>query len=136
MRDWRRRIHYLVCAGAVTALGLASRRYGVYLPVFVAEYAGDTLWALTAFLGVSVVAPSVRGSYRGGIALAFAYVVEVSQIYHVPWIDALRRTTLGGLVLGFGFVWTDFVCYAIGVSIGAAVDYIVCSRARADTRNP
>ena len=116
------------------ALGLASRRYGMNLPVFVAEYAGDTLWALMVFLGISVIAPGARISYRGGVSLAFACAVEVSQLYHAPWIDALRTTTLGGLVLGFGFLWTDFVCYATGVSIGAVVDYIVCSGARADSR--
>ena len=75
------------------------------------------------------LAPNTRVSHRGGIALAFAFAVEVSQLYHAPWIDALRRTTLGGLVLGFGFLWTDFVCYTISVAAGVTVDYLVRSKA-------
>jgi hypothetical protein len=106
-----------------------------YLPVFVAEYAGDTLWALMVFLVISSIVPGARVSFRGGIALAFAFTVEVSQLCHAPWIEALRRTTLGGLVLGFGFVWTDFACYVTGVSIGAVVDCIVVGKARADSSN-
>ena len=133
MRDRQKRLAYLVCTVAVMALGLASRRYGMNLPVFIAEYAGDTLWALMVFLGISFLAPGARVSHRGAIAIALAYAVEGSQLYHAPWIDAVRRTTLGGLVLGSGFVWTDFICYAAGVSIGVVVDYTVGFRKRDDS---
>ena len=135
MREIRTRLLYIVCTIAVVALGLASRRYAKNLPVFVAEYAGDTLWALMVFLGASAVAPEARLAHRAGFALAFAYAIEVSQLYHAPWIDAVRRTALGGLVLGFGFLWSDFVCYTIGVLIGALADYLV-HRGPNDTLGP
>lgn len=48
----RSRTKYLIAAGAAVTLGLASRRYSGALPEFTADYAGDTLWALTAFLGL------------------------------------------------------------------------------------
>ncbi len=35
-----------------------------------------------------------------------------------------RHTTLGGLILGFGFLWSDLVCYALGVELGVLVDVI------------
>jgi hypothetical protein len=38
-------------------LGLGSRRYGENLPGFVAAYAGDTLWAFVAFLGIGLLLP-------------------------------------------------------------------------------
>ncbi len=122
MKQWHQRAIYLICLGAVIALGLCSRRYGEYLPAFVAQYAGDTLWALMVFLGFSVVAPVLRTSHRAGLAIVISYAVEVSQLYHAPWIDALRNTTLGGLVLGFGFLWSDMCCYTVGVALGAAGD--------------
>ena len=43
-------------------------------------------------------------------------------MYHAPWIDSIRRTTLGGLVLGFGFVWSDLACYAVGVGLGILIE--------------
>jgi hypothetical protein len=131
VRNWQRRLVYLVCAVVVVALGLASRRYAAHLPVFISEYAGDTLWALMVYLGISILVPGSRVSVRAGIALAFAFAIEISQFYHAPWIDSLRRTTLGGLVLGFGFLWTDLICYATGVFIGVLVDSLVVSKARA-----
>lgn len=51
-------------------------------------------------------------------ALAFSYCIEISQLYHAPWIDALRSNSLGGLVLGFGFLWSDLFCYTVGVGFG------------------
>jgi hypothetical protein len=59
---------------------------------------------------------------RAGISLALAFLVEVSQLYHAPWIDGIRNTTLGGLVLGFGFLWSDLVCYLIGIVAGALIE--------------
>ena len=119
---WPRRLLYLISAGAVLVLGLASRRFGAYLPSFVAEYAGDTLWALMVFLGISVLAPRTRMSRRAAIALATAFLVEVSQLYHAPWINSLRHTPLGGLVLGFGFLWSDLACYTAGVALGVVLE--------------
>lgn len=104
------------------ALGLVSRRYGAWLPTFLSEYAGDTLWALLVFLGVSVLQPNARLRLRGATALGIAFMVEISQLYHAPWIDGIRGTTIGGLVLGSGFLWTDLVCYAVGVGIGILLD--------------
>jgi len=113
------RLLYLLSALAVLVLGLGSRRFGASLPSFVAAYAGDTLWALMVFLGLGCVAPQVPLARRACIALACAWAVEGSQLYHAPWIDGLRRTRLGGLVLGFGFLWSDLVCYSVGVGLGA-----------------
>ena len=56
--------------------------------------------------------------------MSFSVAVEVSQLYHAPWIDSIRHTTLGGLILGFDFLWSDLVCYAVGVGLGVLVDVI------------
>jgi hypothetical protein len=92
------------------------------LPEFVADYAGDTLWALTAFLGVRIVFPRWPVLRICIVSLLFAFVIEFSQLYHAPWIDELRHTTAGRLVLGQGFLWSDLLCYIVGVAMGAVLD--------------
>jgi hypothetical protein len=92
------------------------------LPAFLAEYAGDTLWALMLFLMVSTLFAGRPIRTRAAIALVVAFLVEISQIYHAPWIDSIRQTTLGGLVLGFGFLWTDLVCYSVGITTGSLAE--------------
>lgn len=41
------------------------------------------------------------------IALCGAWAVEFSQLYHAPWLDTIRMTTPGRLVLGSTFNGPD-----------------------------
>jgi hypothetical protein len=50
--------------------------------------------------------------------------VEVSQLYHRPWLDDLRATSFGHLVLGSGFDPRDFLCYLLGVAVAAGLERI------------
>ena len=118
----RTRFVYLIVATVVVIAGLASRRYRGQLPAFVAEYAGDTLWALMLFLLISTLLAGRPVLARATISLALAFLVEISQLYHAPWIDSIRQITLGGLVLGFEFLWTDLVCYSAGIVIGSLTE--------------
>ncbi len=121
----KRRIVYLLFAVVTMLVGLASRRFRQHLPSFLGEYSGDVLWALMLFLVVSFVLAGRPLFQRCIISLVLAFAVEVSQLYHAPWIDGIRNTTLGGLVLGFGFLWSDLVCYLVGIAVGALADRIM-----------
>jgi hypothetical protein len=105
----------------VIALGLWSRTL-MFLSIspFAAQYAGDMLWALAIFLLLGILFPRKRTLHIALLALLIAFSIEASQLYHAPWIDAIRSTRLGGLILGYGFLWSDLVCYSCGVSVGAA----------------
>jgi hypothetical protein len=126
----RRRAVALALAAVTVALGLASRRHGPALPEFVAAYAGDTLWALLVYLLATAAAPGASVTHRAAGALAFAFAIETSQLYHAAWIDAIRGTRLGALVLGSGFLWSDFACYAAGDALGAATEASLAHRSR------
>lgn len=109
----------------VVALGLASRRYGAWLPNFLAEYAGDSLWALMVFVGIGFLAPRWSGFRVFVAALLFSYAIEFSQLYHAPWLDSLRHNQIGGLILGFGFLWSDLACYSIGAAFGLLIEMLI-----------
>jgi hypothetical protein len=118
----RNRLSYLVTGCVVVGLGLASRRYAAMLPAVLAPYLGDALWALMVFVIVGFIAPRWSVLRVGAVALAVSYAVEVSQLYHAPWIDSVRHTRIGALVLGYGFLWSDLVCYTAGVMCGVALE--------------
>jgi Protein of unknown function (DUF2809) len=80
------------------------------------------------FLLTSAAIPNTRIVQRAGMAIAFSFAVEFSQLYHASWIDAIRSTTMGGLVPGFDFVWTDLICYAVGVLFGASAGGLIEAR--------
>src|SRR5262245_48250681 len=109
-------------------MGLASRRYGSALPSFLAEYAGDTLWAMMVFVAISAIAVRWPTSRVAAATLLVSYGVEISQLYHAPWINSLRKTRLGGLALGYGFLWSDIACYTVGVALCVIFERLLLNR--------
>lgn len=114
----RGRLWYAVLALLTMLAGLASRRPELELPDFLTTYAGDTLWALLVFwlLGLAFVAKT--SNWVAAVALCFSFLIEASQLYQVPWLNSLRATLPGSLVLGHGFLWRDLLCYTVGVMLG------------------
>jgi len=97
-------------------LGVASRKIQ-FLPVFIQLYAGDILWAVAVFFILKMLFPEKQLWKLALSAFFFSVIIEISQLYHSHWINNIRSTTLGGLALGFGFHYNDFICYLIGVLI-------------------
>jgi hypothetical protein len=124
----RNRALWIVLIFMIVALGLGSRRYAASLPGVVATYAGDILWATAAFLGLGLLLPRASTGRVALLAMSLSVLVEVGQLYHAPWIDTIRRTTLGGLVLGYDFVWSDLACYAFGVVLGIFIEQMALLR--------
>jgi hypothetical protein len=118
----RNRLLYSALLAGVIAAGWGTRRYGSQLPEILAAYGGDTFWALMVFVGIGLIARGWPTKRVAGLALAVSYAVEFSQLYHAGWIDQLRQTVAGRLVLGQGFVWSDLLCYTVGVGLGVAAE--------------
>lgn len=106
----------------VICLGLISR--SKHAPYFVKAYVGDILWAVAAFLFIGFLAPKMSTRRAAMFAAAFSVLIELSQLYHAPWLDGLRRTRIGALALGRGFLWSDLACYAAGVICGVLIEMI------------
>lgn len=123
----RNRIIYIFLTILVMSLGLLSRKIN-NLPYILDKYSGDCLWALMVFLLFAFIFNKRDTKFITVLSLLFCYGIEISQLYHAPWIDAIRNTTLGGLVLGFGFLWSDILCYTIGITIGLILDIIILTK--------
>ncbi|MDJ1476175.1 DUF2809 domain-containing protein [Bacillus sp. LS15-K4] len=125
MKTKRNRLLYALFTIVIIILGLCSRKLAFALPHLLNEYLGDALWALMIFTGFGFLFPKIDTKKLAFISLLFCYGIELSQLYHVEWIDSIRATTLGGLVLGFGFLWSDLVAYTIGVGIGMFCEFML-----------
>jgi hypothetical protein len=124
----RNRYIYSLLLLVTIASGLASRLFSGILPHWVQLYLGDMLWAFMVFLLFGFFFQK-KSTLRVAIAaLVFSYCIEISQLYHASWIDTLRAYPLGGLILGFGFLWSDLVCYTIGVGFGYMMEKIFLKR--------
>jgi hypothetical protein len=118
----RSRVLCLCLLAATVAFGLASRRFPDAFQVLLARYGGDAAWAGMVFWLIALLRPAVSTGRIALAALSISLAVEVSQLYRAPWIDAVRATRPGALVLGQGFLWSDLACYAAGVALAAVLD--------------
>jgi len=59
------------------------------------------------------------------IPLVFCFIIELLQLIDVNWLNSIRKTTLGHYALGQGFLWSDLLCYTMGVSIAFSIDIAV-----------
>ncbi|ACM13067.1 DUF2809 domain-containing protein [Bacillus paranthracis] len=130
MNTKRNRLLYAMFTILVIILGLSSRKFAFALPALLNDYLGDALWALMIFIGFGFLFPKIETKKLAFISLMFCYGIEVSQLYHAEWIDSIRATTLGGLVLGYGFLWSDLVAYTIGVGVGFLFEFILRTNKR------
>jgi len=111
----RHRGWYVALAALTIALGLVVHLGGETIPPVPRDILGDALWATMLAWWVGALLPGWSLGRRAAVALAGSYVVEASQLLHTPWLDAVRRTRLGHLVLGSGFDPRDLLAYAGGV---------------------
>ncbi|HEX3008465.1 MAG TPA: DUF2809 domain-containing protein [Bacteroidales bacterium] len=118
----RNRFLYIFLIVLTVACGLASRHYSNSLPLWVKLYAGDALWALMVFFLCGFAFRNKSTRWIAVASLLFSFGIEFSQLYHAPWIDAIRNTRIGALILGFGFLWSDLISYSVGISLGVLIE--------------
>jgi len=118
----------LLCVAATITLGLATRRAPSRFPDVVATYGGDVLWATMVYWLIAFVRPAASRRVLAALTLFIAFGVEASQLVHTPWLDALRATRLGALVLGRGFLWSDLAAYVAGVVLAVLLDWALVTR--------
>jgi hypothetical protein len=124
----RARASYIALALATIAVGLLVHLHGAALGAVARDVLGDALWAAMIVWWVSALAPRARLLARSAAAYGICVVVEVSQLYHAPTLDAIRATRLGQLTLGSGFDTRDLAAYALGVLAAALLDGMIARR--------
>ncbi|MDB5003436.1 MAG: hypothetical protein JWQ34_1661 [Mucilaginibacter sp.] len=113
----RSRIIYGGLIAITIITGLLSRHFS-FVPLFI----GDILWALMVYFIVRFLVIGKPVKFIVIASLLFCYLIEFSQLYKAPCINELRHTLFGRLVLGAGFLWSDLLCYTVGVVIGVWID--------------
>lgn len=131
MTGVRARARYGALALGTIALGLLVVRGPLALAAGARDVLGDALWAVMLAWWAGALAPGARLAFRSGAAYLGCVAVELSQLVHLPALDAVRATALGHLVLGSDFDARDLAAYATGVALAALLETIVVARRRA-----
>lgn len=116
------RIFYLTAIIITILLGLASRKYSSLIWEFVALNAGDILWAMMVYFGLRFLLNSKSMLLAAFLSFLFSFGIEFSQLYQAGWLNQIRDTLFGGLILGKGFLLVDLVRYSIGIFSAVIID--------------
>jgi hypothetical protein len=118
----RNRKVYLILIPTVMGLGILSRKFNYLLPNFINTYLGDAIWAAMIYTMMAFVFAKKTSKQVAVYSLLFCYAIEISQLYQATWINSIRNTVLGALVLGSGFLWSDLLAYALGVGLAFIIE--------------
>lgn len=121
----KRRLIYIICFIFIIPLGLATRRYGARMPPVIAEYGGDVLYATCWFFFLRIFFAKPTLWKAVAIACLICYAIEALELIQAPWMVKLRHTPPMGLILGYGFKWSDMLCYTIGCAIGWGIGALI-----------
>ncbi|MGB4775585.1 MAG: DUF2809 domain-containing protein [Daejeonella sp.] len=122
------RFIYIAALISTIILGLCSRKFATLLPDFVSLNFGDALWAVMIYFGLRVLFPQKTLLFSAVTALVFSYSIEFSQLYQAEWINSIRSTSLGALVLGRGFLTADLIRYFAGIFLVFCFDVYFLKR--------
>lgn len=113
---------YLILIPFAMGLGILSRKFSYLLPDIINTYLGDAIWAALIYIMMAFVFANKLPKQIAVFSLLFCYAIELSQLYQTPWINNIRNTTLGALVLGSSFLWSDLLAYALGIMVALVVE--------------
>ena len=121
----KKRLVYTVIIILTIVTGLLVRIKKEWFPDVVNLYLGDALYAFMMYYIVSFVFVKKKMKFRGLYSLIICYIIEFNQLYQADWINTIRQTIPGKLILGSGFLDTDLLAYLLGVVAALCVDYFL-----------
>ena len=122
----RNRKIYLGLIIITIIIGILSRTN--LIPELIYPYVGDFFYALMFFFIIGFLFPNVKTLKIALISISICYIIELFQLYQSDWINNIRNNKLGGLILGFGFLWSDIISYTLGGFTGFIFEKIYQSR--------
>lgn len=120
MKTKRNRVHYFIFIILTIAVGLFSRSR--FIPDLIYPYLGDLLYCLMYYFIFGFLFPKMKIVNVLLYSIAVCFAIEISQLIRVDWLNEIRSTTFGKLVLGNGFLWSDLVSYTLGGLVGVGLE--------------
>ncbi|MEM9119605.1 MAG: DUF2809 domain-containing protein [Cyanobacteria bacterium P01_F01_bin.56] len=116
MSKYRRRL--LLSIAFIVPFGLVTKFYPGPGQAWLNDAFGGIPYEIFWMLLVAVMWPRLRPGAIALMVLLTTCVLEFLQLWQPDWLQAIRATLPGRLVLGNTFTWGDFPYYAIGCCLG------------------
>ena len=109
-------------------LGLATKYYSGPASAWVLSHVGGFLYVVFWCLLALVIWPRLSVGLVAWSVLLITSALEVLQLWHPPFLEAIRSNFLGQALLGAYFSWSDFPYYAAGAVTAVVLAHVVGGR--------
>ena len=117
---WKRQIILFLVLVVLVVVGYWLRFYAPIDPEW-RDYSGGAAYVILWILAYAFIRPMAPALPVALIVLFITCCLEFLQLWHPAWLEAIRRTWPGRLILGTTFEWSDFPPYFVGAVIGFLV---------------
>ena len=117
-RFFQYRVALLISIAIIVPFGLFTKFYRGPGQSWLNDSFGGVPYEIFWILLVVLIWPQVSAKWAAVGVLIATCILEFLQLWHPPFLQAIRATLLGRLVLGTTFVWSDFPYYFIGSFLG------------------
>ena len=136
-RFFRYRLALLISIAAIAPLGLMMKFYRGLGQEWLNNSFGGVPYEIFWILLVLFIWPQISAVWASVAVCIATCLLEFLQLWQPPFLQAIRTTLIGRLVLGNTFQWSDFSYYFIGSFFGWAwVRAIQHQILRANLNNP
>jgi Protein of unknown function (DUF2809) len=118
-RFWKYRIALLIGMIILVPVGYIVRFSSIPGLELVVDIFGSVAYEIFWIFLVAFLYPKASPLWTGiGVCLGTC-VIEFLQLVQTPFLQSLRATVPGRLILGNTFMWSDFISYFFGSSLGS-----------------
>lgn len=114
---YRQRLVFLINILAIVPLGYTIR-FSQILPAYFHDAGGSIAYQIVWILLVLFIYPPINLRWIAIWVCVGSCAIEFLQLYQPPWLQAIRATWPGRLLLGSTFLWSDFPAYFGGSYLG------------------
>lgn len=111
------RIILLISLFLLVPLGLAAKFYPGPLQDWVNNSFSSIFYEAFWILLVISIRPQLPPALVSFWVFIVTSILEFLQLWKPPFLQAIRATFIGRMLLGTTFVWSDFIYYVLGCSL-------------------
>ncbi len=116
-KSYPSRLVFLVNILAIVPLGYIIR-FSPSLPEYIRDPGGSIAYQIFWICLVLFIYPPANRRLTAIWVCVGSWAIEFLQLYQPPWLQAVRATLPGRLVLGSTFLWSDLPVYCLGCYLG------------------
>lgn len=112
------RIRLILSIILITPFGFATKFYTGPFHAWINDSLGGVLYEMFWCLVAAFFLPKAETRAIALWVFVVTCILEILQLWHPSFLEAVRSTFIGRTLIGTSFAWTDIPHYAIGCWLG------------------